>query len=312
MRMKNLSKLPLLGVLVVAPLAPGRLLAQPPANPPLQLFFTDAGTGTVDEYAIPSGTFSTYASGLGFAAGIVANPAGGFLVASSFNTADQISQVVNGVASPYVTLGNVSGAFGLAVNPQNNNLYAGNYFNNAPVQQITPAPAKTVSTYTLNTTNAQGLAFDGNGNLYVSEFYAGDVIKITPGGVSSVFASGLSTPEGLAFDNSGNLYVANFGGNDIIKVPSSGGTGSVYYSGALVNKPNGLAVDGNGNVYVTSQGFGAGNNTVAEIYSGGLSGLTLVNGLNNPEFITIVPEPSAPALLAAGAAGLLLRRRRQA
>jgi hypothetical protein len=36
------------------------------------------------------------------------------------------------------------------------------------------------------------LAFDASGNLFVTDFHAGTIVKITPAGVKSTFATGLS------------------------------------------------------------------------------------------------------------------------
>jgi hypothetical protein len=80
-----------------------------------------------------------------------------------------------------------------------------------------------------------GLAFDGSGNLFVSiDNTAGSIIKITPNGSQSIFASyvttiGLDSPLGLAFNNGGNLFVANqeadqASGGMIIQYFPDGGT----------------------------------------------------------------------------------------
>jgi len=100
---------------------------------------------------------------------------------------------------------------------------------------------------------AEGLAFDGAGNLYVANAPNNTIEKFTPGGVPSVFAStGLANPQGLAFDSAGNLYVANDGNNTIEKF-TSGGVGSVFASSGLAN-PGSLAFDSAGNLYVTNNG----------------------------------------------------------
>jgi len=62
-----------------------------------------------------------------------------------------------------------------------------------------------------------GLTFDSSGNLFVStECFApffcepgsDTILKFTPDGMESTFATGLTTPRGMAFDSSGNLFVA--------------------------------------------------------------------------------------------------------
>jgi DNA-binding beta-propeller fold protein YncE len=56
------------------------------------------------------------------------------------------------------------------------------------------------------------LAFDSNGNLYVSNATAaGTVSKFAPGATTaSATLTGVTYPEALAFDSSGNLYVADY------------------------------------------------------------------------------------------------------
>jgi sugar lactone lactonase YvrE len=90
-----------------------------------------------------------------------------------------------------------------------------------------------------------GLAFDSSGNLFVStECFAPDlcepgsdtILKFTPTGEGSTFATGLTTPRGLAFDSSGNLFVAEAGlpeipGGDILEYPAGGGGPIVFASG---------------------------------------------------------------------------------
>jgi DNA-binding beta-propeller fold protein YncE len=88
-----------------------------------------------------------------------------------------------------------------------------------------------------------GLAFDSNGNLFVStnalsNFSGNDtILEFNPQGVKiSTFATGLSFPRGLAFDSSGNLFVAEVNQpelgqpGDILKFPPGGGTPTVFAS----------------------------------------------------------------------------------
>ena len=90
-----------------------------------------------------------------------------------------------------------------------------------------------------------------------SELYAANdgvtaIVKITPGGVGSVFASGgsLTSPRGVVFDSVGNLYVGNIGGNTIVKI-TPGGVRSVFAS-TLLSGPEDLAFDSAGNLYAAN------------------------------------------------------------
>ncbi|PYJ72679.1 MAG: hypothetical protein DME75_03955 [Verrucomicrobia bacterium] len=90
--------------------------------------------------------------------------------------------------------------------------------------------------------NAQ-TAFDSSGNLFVSTDCFCDpgsdtILKFTPTGVESTFATGLTNPRGLAFDSSGNLFVAesnDFPDGDILEFPPGGGSPTVFAS--FLNRP---------------------------------------------------------------------------
>jgi len=45
----------------------------------------------------------------------------------------------------------------------------------------------------------EGLAFNSAGDLFVANQLGNDIIEFTPGGVGSIFASGLANPIALAF-----------------------------------------------------------------------------------------------------------------
>jgi sugar lactone lactonase YvrE len=60
--------------------------------------------------------------------------------------------------------------------------------------------------------NATGLAFDGEGMLYVSSRYDGIIYQATPNGNLSVFVEGMGVATGIAFDREQNLYVGDRGG----------------------------------------------------------------------------------------------------
>jgi T5SS/PEP-CTERM-associated repeat protein len=89
-----------------------------------------------------------------------------------------------------------------------------------------------------------GLAFDGAGNLYVSDPGYPTIVKFAGGvwDVNWTTCSDLNYPWGLAFDNSGILYDADAGNPDIDTFNSSGGCGSPPFATAGLNQPAFLAI----------------------------------------------------------------------
>lgn len=100
--------------------------------------------------------------------------------------------------------------------------------------------------------DAVGLAFDGSGDLFVSN---GDsIFKFTPEGVKSTFVSQLGNPIDLAFDGAGNFFVVDKAvidarlGRTILKF-SSNRAKSIFAYG--LSDPTDLAVDRAGNLFVS-------------------------------------------------------------
>ena len=141
------------------------------------------------------------------------------------------------------------------------------------------SPVATVTTFATAAgfNNPIGVAFDGDGNLYVADTYNNTIRKVTPAGEVTTFAgsgssgsddgtgtaAGFGEVMGAAFDGDGNLYVADAGNNTIRKITpagevttlagSAGSSGSINGIGpaARFSSPRGVAVDGDGNLYVT-------------------------------------------------------------
>lgn len=60
--------------------------------------------------------------------------------------------------------------------------------------------------------NPTGLAFDGDGLLYISSRMEGTIYQVTPEGRRSVYAEGMGIATGIAFDQEGDLYVGDRSG----------------------------------------------------------------------------------------------------
>jgi gliding motility-associated-like protein len=98
------------------------------------------------------------------------------------------------------------------------------------------------------------LAFDADGNLYVSDAGNGLIRKINPAGmVSTVAGQGLLTTfgdvAGITIDAAGNIYVADELNKSIDKIDPAGNL--TILAGNLGGFPTGLTVDQSGNLYVS-------------------------------------------------------------
>ena len=106
---------------------------------------------------------------------------------------------------------------------------------------------------TSSVSDPAGLAFDGNGNLYVAAWLR--VEKYDASGNRSVFASGLANAFGIAVSSAGDIYVAD--GTRLLKYNSSGQ--SAFFAplpGAAPPDQNRavLAFDSSGNLFAAYNG----------------------------------------------------------
>jgi len=129
----------------------------------------------------------------------------------------------------------------------------------------------------LSVRNPVGLAFDGVGNVYVSDVQLKTVTKYDALGHGTVFASGFTEPHELAFDSHDNLYVADVSS---VKKFAPDGTGSTFASG--LGGALALAIDPSNNVYVTCF-F---DKTVQKIEPAG-NRTVFASGLDSPDCIAL-------------------------
>jgi hypothetical protein len=176
-------------------------------------------------------------------------------------------------------------------------IYVVDTFNNI-IRKITPAGAvTTVAAAGVQFLFPNGVAVDGEGDLYVADAgfrdYPDQIMKITPAGVATTFAGqygacgsadGVGTAAqfcdlgGIATDATGNVYVGDLGNRTIRKItPAAVVTtlaGQIGVSGsadgigaeAQFNFPVGLATDAAGDIYVADSG----NNNVRKITPAGV------------------------------------------
>ncbi|HZR31890.1 MAG TPA: gluconolaconase [Terriglobales bacterium] len=70
----------------------------------------------------------------------------------------------------------------------------------------------TVKPFLSEMMNATAIAFDREGQMYVSSRYDGTVYKVAPNGTMSAYAEGMGVATGIAFDRDQNLYVGDRSG----------------------------------------------------------------------------------------------------
>ena len=150
----------------------------------------------------------------------------------------------------------------------------------------TSAVGEAVAAQTAALASTEGIAVDGQGNVYVADAPDHRVRKIEPSGrISTVAGNGLpgmsgdggpasaaqlNSPYGLAIDLLGNLYVADLGNARVRRISATGTMTTVAGGGATevswfgvavkgteakLNAPRNLAVDAGGQVWIAD--FGA-------------------------------------------------------
>ncbi len=161
-----------------------------------------------------------------------------------------------------------------------------------------------------------GLAMDGSGNLFVSDF-ANDAVyeMLAAGGYTTVNTLGggfaFGGPSGVALDGAGNLFVADFYKQAVYEIPAVGEYNTVVplAPGSTFGGLSDVALDRNGNVFVTNIAHSVyeilaagGYTTVVRLASGFTfdvpSGLA-VDG-NGNVFVTDFGKVAVYEILAAG------------
>jgi trimeric autotransporter adhesin len=181
----------------------------------------------------------------------------------------------------------------------------------------------------------QGVAVDGTGTLFISEWFSHRVRRVSPDGKITTAAgtgkqgfsgdgghataAALGGPCGLAVDRVGNLFIADFHNRRVRKLTpngkittvAGGGTGDLGDGGpataAVLDTPAGLAVDGTGNLFIASQNSHrvrkvSPSGTISTVAGSGPGGLRAggFSGDGGPATKALLKFPNAVAVDRAG------------
>ncbi len=126
-----------------------------------------------------------------------------------------------------------------------------------------------------------GMGFDTAGNLYVAEWGAGRVSRISRAGERTTFAKGLSGPSGLAVGPDGSIFVASYSG-DLVWRFTPEGARKVHVSGLAT--PAGLSFDRAGRLLIANRR----TNQILAVEEGRL--VPVIAGLRTPVGAVQTPD----------------------
>jgi len=124
-----------------------------------------------------------------------------------------------------------------------------------PVSIVRISPDRVGTPFVSGILNPTGLAFDPEGDLFVTSRAEGTVYRIDPGGESTVYAEGMGIATGAAFDADGNLFVGDRNGTIFKIAPGGSDTARKIFVYATL-EPSvvayHLAVGADGTLFVTA------------------------------------------------------------
>jgi len=203
----------------------------------------------------PEGDRRELAAGLYGASGNAIDKAGNLLQASFYG--DSIVKIDRtGHVAPFVATG-LDGPVGIAIDRRTGDVYVANCRGNS-ISKIAAANERPASTFATSPLFRcpNGLAFDGGGNLYVTNFRNNALLKIEPHGVVSAFATIDAKGHGLGHVcfKDDRLYVTAYASHALYEVTLDGTATRILGNGergivdgsatdARLSFPNGIACD---------------------------------------------------------------------
>lgn len=103
-----------------------------------------------------------------------------------------------------------------------------------------------------------GLAFDADGNLWMTDHGNFFIFKIDPAGNPTPFfdgaAAGIVVPAGIELDRAGNIFVAGYGSNEVVRIRIDTGEWEVFCDDPILDEPNDVTMSPDGQGLVVACG----------------------------------------------------------
>ena len=148
-----------------------------------------------------------------------------------------------------------------------------------------------VTTFVTGLAGPNGVYPDFDGNLWVTEFGGGRVIKIDSTGAKTTIVDGVNSPNGVVLDVARNLlFYSSYSQGRVFRVDPAGATDPVQVA-EIDGSIDGLVLDSCGNVYAIDQ-------VGSDLYRLNLDGSA--NLIGEPEFIAHFPQNVANAQFGSG------------
>jgi subtilisin-like proprotein convertase family protein len=236
--------------------------------PQPDLFFGNYYSGNIID--LTTNGPKTVATGLNYPTGLAFDRAGNLFEGDQFS--GNIYEFPAGGGARITVASGLNQPGVIAINA------AGDLFVNiggTSIYKFAPGPggAFTQSTFVSGLNGAGGVVFDKEGDLFVGVSNgggatSGDIIKITPNGVETIYASGLNQPTGgLACDRSDNLFVTHSGGNSITEITRDK-VASTFIQG--LNLPCAMTFNNADDLFSADQGPNPADGDIAEIAPTGI------------------------------------------
>jgi len=220
------------------------------------VFVATYDVNTLVKIPAGGGAAQTLTTGLQRAMGVALDAAGNIYVTTLIDKS--VHKIGPGGGSGTVIASGFSDLEGLAVAP-NGDVYVADGLDHA-IYKVAAAGGSPVKV--ADVTGAYGVAFDGTGNLYVSDANNNRIVEIPADGSAQVVNTPVYTsPMLLASDAFGNVYVPYSSSNTILEIAHSGG----YYTSGL---PPGLTLNNTtGVISGTPAGSGLPKNYFVQAYN---------------------------------------------